>query len=222
MKEFYNIIEAGNYHKKCYRCSGSMRIYFHGDPVDGETFLDHRDNICQTIKINLSLGVDSDTDDILTIDPVNNRISLQSLSRRKYFDMDQASYDGEAPLKSYSNYGKFNGSLLPLIGSGYGATLYESLTICCSKCYNFNYAIQVVIDTEINRIKHLFLNSEHIIWTDRNNSHEIRNVYATGQTECTLFRMTDKCQRITVPIIPLNLFNPDETMQRIKKLNIFS
>ena len=194
-----------------------MRTYFHGDPIE---FVQHTDlyenryNFNYSLKVNLSASVDSDTDDILTINARSNKVKLEIHSRYKetYSDFD-ISYIGKSPLKysGGSSYGNYAG------------TVYEALESGCSSCHNFSYVVQLVIDMENYMIKHLFLNSESINWTDADSQmHNIKNIYTMRKTECALYKGTDKCQHISIPMIPLNLSNPHETMQRIKILNTFS
>ena len=246
MKDFVNISEAIEYHKTCYICKGHLTANFHDEPLqiksrwDEGRFYDHNTGgynraFEQTIELNLTDMVDSDVDDLLTINIWTNKISIRTTRRVHY--LDPASeyivggvYTGQTPTRTFvkglqkipSNY-------------GYEGRLYESLKIGCQKCHQFSYVVQMIIDGTAMRIEHLFLNSEFISWPDKERyiTHQINNVYATGKTLYGRFSSFERtnlnvrktfpidCQ-INIPLIPLNLNDPTETMERIKKLNLFS
>jgi hypothetical protein len=208
MKDFCNILEAANYHKKCYRCQSDMIPYFNDERVAASRL--DQSGRAGLIEINLSASTDSDTDDILTINPFNNKISLEYHPRYKIKDWGYIDYGQSTISKSTIN--------------NYNGTLYEGLDVRCCNCTHFSYTIQLVIDiAKEYRIQQLFLNSEMIIWLDEKGlAYEIRNAYTIGKTECFSFNGNKRGQQISIPLIPLNLSNPEETLARIKKLNLFS
>jgi hypothetical protein len=242
MKDFKNISEAIEYHKTCYICKSDLRADFHDEPIQiksrwDERFHDyntggHNRNIEQTIELNLTDRVDSDVDDLLTINIWTNKVSIRSERRNKldpYPHYNIESYTGQTPIKTFVK----GLQRIPKTHL-YEGKIYESLKIGCQKCHQFSYVVQVVIDGTAMRVEHLFLNSEFISWSDNNHiTHQINNVYATDKTEYSKFssientnfngrKMFRSDYHINIPLIPLNLNDPDETMNRIKKLNLFS
>ena len=213
MKEFSNIIEAINYHQNCYVCGRRLNAYFEGDPI----------KIGSKMEVNLSSGMDSDYDDILTIDVKSGAVSLE-MKRRYSPDQYYINSDGHTqPLSVRSPTG------------GYKGTLYQGLHMDCPKCHQFGYVIQMVLDIEkIRRISHLYLNSEFISWEDdKGNTHEINNAYSVSKTwynfiagkkiyKTELHSLLGKSRNMDIPLIPLNLRNPSETLARIKTLITFS
>jgi hypothetical protein len=224
MKEFHNIVEAINYHQKCFICGSTLWANFHDEPIKiiEETWhrlFGPRKEIGGTIRVNLSSQVDSETDDWLTINVLTNSIALESLRRH---NPDYSYTIGtDDPLR-------FHHKGPSTTGYSYNGTLYYPINVNCPKCHQFSYTIQMILDiVKENRITHLYLNSEFISWSDdKHVTHEIKNIYTTEQTEYAHFSSHNypkiNSDRMSLPLIPLNLHNPSETLGRIKKLIIFS
>jgi hypothetical protein len=226
MKDFVSISEAIEYHKECYICKSILRVDFHGEPLKIKTDLeDYRQNskLTQTIELNLTDMVDSDVDDLLTINIWTNKVTIRTTQRVHYLDpvYGNSNYAGQTPTKLF-----VKGLQKVPSRHGYNGKLFESLTIGCQNCHQFSYVVQVVIDGTAMRVEHLFLNSEFISWSEKEITHEIKNIYPTGKTEYSRSASIGKSHlidcNISIPLIPLNLTNPVETMDRIKKLNLFS
>ena len=208
MKQFQNLAEAVAYHRKCYLC---------GDRLVHPFQIDYDPEKPPVFKWNLSENVDSDTDDWLTVDAYTNQISYHSQHRRHNYDLIYSGNDlVDLVGRRAGNYKLYKG------------TLYESVFIDCGKCHQFGYVLQVIINATAKRLDAIFLNSEHISYQDSDKVlHEIRNVYTTDKTEYVYHRTPtpedDSSKRtITLPIIPLDLHNPAETVARVKKLTVFS
>lgn len=121
-------------------------------------------------------------------------------------------------------------------GTPMTGTTYYRLGIECENrdCGQYRYTIRVKAEIGFfgAKIKEVDLNSEAIaIEDDQGTTHEIRNVYVTGQTEYQYVKIeSDESasaggmsrKSIVLPLIPLNLQNPYKTLDRIKSLIIFS
>lgn len=82
----------------------------------------------------------------------------------------------------------------------------------------------------------VFLNSETIIMEEENLAHEIQCNYAIEKTKYSCFNKDDGNEvrfgdslgpftsekKAELPLIPLNLLDPMETVSRVRKLLIFS
>lgn len=92
----------------------------------------------------------------------------------------------------------------------------------CFDCHQYYYNVAVHIDT-CNKIFSLAtLNSE---WLEIENGPDvftIRNIYATGITVYEHHLSNGDAKKCEIPIVPLNLNNPQETLERLKKLIIFT
>jgi hypothetical protein len=207
MKHFVNILDAAEHHKKCYVCGFMLTPNFHGDVLFNSPFNENND---RQLRINLSGMVDSDTDDILTIDMNTNKITLHAQRRYVDFHYDIGGTINGANVRSKS----------PPAPRGYGGILFEGIDISCRNCNRFSYTIQMIIDVQKeHRITSLFLNSEDITINDGVTAHQIRNVYTTKTTEYrhhTKPHMHGKT--ISFPLMDLNLKDPQETLGRIKNL----
>jgi hypothetical protein len=105
---------------------------------------------------------------------------------------------------------------------------YLSLGMECPHCRNYNFMIQIVVDLEPRKIARILLNSELLIFRDKDNAYEVRNIYTTSQTEYTCYpearprsgkvltSMSSKQQ--TLPLIPLDRDKPHHFLQRVRKL----
>jgi hypothetical protein len=213
MKQFFNILEAAEHHTKCYICGFMLTPNFRGDVLFNSPFNEKND---RQLKINLSGMVDSDTDDILTIDMNTNQITLHAQRRRQHIDYH---YDIGGYLGTSNISGRSRSMALPS-PRGYGGTIFEGIDISCRNCNRFSYTIQMIIDVaKEHKITSLFLNSEEITFNDGDTAHQIRNIYTTRMTEYRHHTVPHKFGKmISFPLIPLDLENPQETIFRIKKL----
>ena len=115
--------------------------------------------------------------------------------------------------QNISSYGYFN----------YGVN-YHGINIECvnSDCGLFDFTLQLQTNIDKREINYVLLNSERISFEDESGRlHEIKNIYVNEATEYTFYTESEsKTQRI--PIIPIDFNNPLKTIQRIKKLIVFS
>jgi hypothetical protein len=107
------------------------------------------------------------------------------------------------------------------------------IEIGCQNCIDknkwerFAYSIDCTIDFSTMMVAKSVLRSEIISIEDKKGSYEIENRYSHVITNYW-FRPPHpdpaiaNLQRISIPLIPLNLTNPHETIARIKKLALFS
>lgn len=104
-----------------------------------------------------------------------------------------------------------------------------SLHGLCESCSKYSFSIGISIDITNMKVVSLFLNSETFSIEEGSRLSEIRNVYTTEKTEYTTFtnyesedaKPHDK-QTTVLPLIPMDLENPDKTLNRIKTLVLFS
>jgi hypothetical protein len=210
IKQFTNIKEAITYHKKCYVCDSELQPTFHDNKIE---YFYTDDQMHECMEINLSNNIDSDTDDILSIDMENNSVKLNIKKRYDILYYNDPSY------RLYSR--KYSATAY-----SYGGILYESILVNCIKCRNFSYVVRMIIDVEkYNRITDIMLNSEYITLIDHDNFSQIVNVYTTEETKyrnAYKSKYFDADDFIVLPLIPLNLENPHETLSKIKKLLPFT
>jgi len=216
MKQFANFYDAISYHSLCPICDRRMNVLLHGNTLeikqDNKNFLYKSDNLSfyhpinnEYFEVNLSEGVDSYTDDILHINTSNNQAYLEfrykDYSYDEYHKSDGIIYPAGRYFNNKINYDNI--------------TLFESMMVSCYAYHTYYYLIQLRINFHNDNLAEVeyFLNSD--FYHDENTKYSVHNNYATGQTE--LFP-----DNIIIPIIDLNLKNPQETIDRIKKLALFS
>jgi hypothetical protein len=212
MTTFLNLVEAISYHKNCYICNGQLQFYIHDELGKIQADIE-QGTISKSICINLSDGMDSDTDDFLIVDMITNKASI----KRNYRYAHSSDSVGH-------NYTRRSRKLNISLRDWYDGLIYESVNLSCNDCQQFSYTIQMVVNTKEEYVTKLFLNSEYICLEENGSIvHEINNNYAreiTGYRKIAQLNSDD--QKIEIPLIALNLQNPRETIERIKKLVIFS
>lgn len=103
--------------------------------------------------------------------------------------------------------------------------IFQGITIECSFCTGFSYTLllkfyagdQIVLNE-------VCLNSEQVRVKLGKFIHSIRNVHSLNETtyRCVNLQEPTDIKQETIPLVPLNLQNPRETLARIKKLLVFS
>lgn len=102
--------------------------------------------------------------------------------------------------------------------------LGHPLTIGCETCNMYSFVIQLWIDLDNKSINDIFLNSESFSWEDEEETlHEIISSYATNKTKYNYFKTDQYASdgQIVLPLVFIDMNNPKETIDRIKKLLIF-
>jgi hypothetical protein len=118
-----------------------------------------------------------------------------------------------------------------VLNNNVSGCMFLAIWIECEECYQYSYTIRIKIDLTERSVSDINLNSEFItVLDDEHFTHEIRNVYATKQTEYwyttngrTRHKSYPKIEKtIILPLVPLNLEQPEKTLERIKSLIVFS
>jgi hypothetical protein len=114
----------------------------------------------------------------------------------------------------------------------YDGHLYESMKFICQSCNAYEYMIQICIDMSDRFINEIVLNHEGFCWQDTNDFvHQVKSIYTYDKTQYRYFPKGDKIyldgvhveeKSIDLPLILLNLDEPEKTIQRIKTLVLFS
>lgn len=208
---FYSMRDALEYRKHCPICSSSLLI----DDRYAETKTDW-DEGKQTTKL---LWRTEDSEEIV-IDPDSSSVSFID----KYFAPEYVV--GTSNYSSQTSMGR-----IPKAKKIYDGHLYERIGMTCDDCCQYNYLVKFIIDVGMKSIVDIELNSETLsIEDDKGIVHEIKNIYATEQTQYTYFPREGKNIEgtypidgsITLPLIPLDVDNPTKTLERIRTLVLFS
>lgn len=194
MIRFYSLLEAISYRQLCPLCGKTLQIN------DRDLAADRHDEN----NYVLSFYVNQREDDILVIDMRTEVIELEVRER-----MPQAIYTGQSPLPR-GNYNLYHGDF------------NHALHVDCKHCCQYAFTLQLHMNLDDKRLIGIFLNSESVSIEDGSMVHEIKNVYATNVTEYACFPKDGSSRRSSLPLIPLDLENPKETVSRIRKLLIFS
>lgn len=211
MIEFSNLLEAMQYAPGCLLCQGDMKHRYYDlysiDTVNSPNS-----------KFGFETAFTFDQSEIDYIDRYSIFIETGMIERKCDQNKNQIIINGLSPNKSKSSP--------PLLGDK-----YLSLGMICGKCEDYCFTIQMIIDLECLKLKKIFLKSEQISIRNTEGNYNIRNTYTDKITKY----LFDSCHQLFVyknpydtnkyqelPLIPLNRKNPVETLQRIKKLLIFT
>lgn len=104
----------------------------------------------------------------------------------------------------------------------YNGMLIHALTINCNSCCQYGYTLQIHFDLAVKKLSFALLDSEHITIEDGSSVHEIKNSYAMTKTRYRSFEKGGSAKAIELPLLPLDLKNPQEMVGRIRKLLVFS
>jgi hypothetical protein len=153
-----------------------------------------------------SFHLSKSSDDILYINPVTEDVNIK-YSRQEHFvtGTNLGSYIGQTPTPT-----------------SYSGTWYQGISISCNSCCQYSYTLRLHVDLTEGKLAGTYLNSEQISVEEGNTVHEVRNVYAVEKTEYACFPKDGSSKKSSIPLVPLNLLNPKETITRIRKLLIFS
>jgi len=104
----------------------------------------------------------------------------------------------------------------------YNGRFMHGLTIDCKNCCQYSFTLQIHFNLLNKVLSGIYLNSETISIEDGNIVHEIKNSYAAQVTYYSYFMKDGDSKKLPLPLIPLNLLDPKETVARIRNLLIFS
>lgn len=112
------------------------------------------------------------------------------------------------------------------------------VTVTCDGdwCSGYGFVLQVHVNPTENKMTGIYLNSESISIERGDELFEIKNIYATNKTEYDRFTKVDvddgtikmsgwqgrRNGTIILPLVPMDLSNPEKTLDRIKGLVVFS
>lgn len=104
----------------------------------------------------------------------------------------------------------------------YNGILINDITINCNVCYRYTFNIKFHFNLTERCLNKIIFNFETIYFGEGNTGYEIKNNYPLDITEYCSLNKNEKSEKISIPLIPIDLDNPEETLSRIRKLLIFS
>jgi len=161
-----------------------------------------------------------------------------SKNNRLVFELDHASDDmvlvdvmtGDIEISTQKNSRSYQTgtSSNVYLGSMYTNVNSESFTGSCMVHDHYSYTIRMWIDLELRKVADIYLASEFIMCRDASDIvHEVNNYYESQITKYSYYKGSynykpfAELNVVELPIVPLNLSNPEETISRIQNLLIF-
>ena len=210
---FPSLLAGINYHMNCPVCTGPMKI----DGDDAELSI-IQDPVSGHQKRTLTWHHDG----VLTIDMDTREFSLTIKNSNQMY-----------PVFGYTGHsGSYAGS--PVYQQiAFNGAVYVGLAVNCQDCCQYGFGLKIILDTNGKGQGQITteLNSEMLSIESKGGDtvHEIKNIYPTNQTVYTCFtgspKRTSLCwndKTLTLPLVPLDVYDPDKTLKRIKNLVIFS
>lgn len=202
---FPNLLSAIHYQQYCPQCKKRIQL-------DEREFCERMEYPIGHPYQKLALPISSSTEDILYIYPADDRVEL----KLKTFPPVVVTGPGLTPVLHYHT---------PTVTG----TLYQGLHFACRDCLGYRYTVGLKIDVGQSKIEEINLSSEAVYLEHGGKAYDIRSSYATKKTEYTVINTdttrklySDSAKRLDLPLIPLNIQNPRETLERIQKLLVFS
>lgn len=158
----------------------------------------------------IAFYVSQKDDDAIVINPNTDEVELVVAKR----------WSPEVVVEAVN--GEFEPSFKPSAQPIYNGKFMHALTIDCKSCCQYSYTLQVHFDLSEEILIGVYLNSESLSIEESGMVHEIKNSYAAQLTYYSYFDKEGDSKRDCLPLIPLDLDNPKETVSRIRKLLIFS
>lgn len=155
------------------------------------------------------------TPDCRSFSPAHLTINIGYTDAPLRINLETQDIDWEDPLETYV-----------------GAYL-NFLTLDCRNCLKFGYVLLLTFDLNIPTLTSIRLDSESILWGDAHNTlHEVKSRYPSETSQysvfpdfkdITVFNLNyHKEDSITLPFIPINFSQPEETIQRAQTMAVFS
>ena len=95
------------------------------------------------------------------------------------------------------------------------------LDVDCCNCAKYYYTIAIYLDMTERVFEFARLNTEFLAIEEEHELHEIRNIYSMNKTIYSYYLGANDGKTCEVPLIPLDVYNPSETLLRLKKLIMF-
>lgn len=224
-KEFNSISEAISYHPKCYVCGGKLTPNYTEFSCQANSITATYDSF--DCSVNMACKFEIDYGAYATISINTGRVIEIKTDENDYAGSWGSSYITSVPYSIATTSPTLTNAI-----SNRSGTHSFPIEIGCQNCTSknwwkrFAYSIECTINFSTMMVAKSVLRSEIISIEGKNGLYEVENRYSHGITNYW-FRPPHpdpaiaNLQRISIPLIPLNLTNPHETIARIKRLSLF-
>jgi hypothetical protein len=197
MKElltFNNAIDALSYHSYCPFCAEQLLLFCGSKDYD----ISRSSNF---------LHLRSD-DSKVDINLYTNKFNLELIRTMPYAELDEG-----------FGYSKISRKSSPWDNTGY---MVIGIIKECLSCCSYSHILMFHFDLTERCLKSATLNSEWMSIEKSPDVFEINNNYVTDITQYTHHNNNGDSKKYDFPIILINLINPEETLERLHKLIIFT
>lgn len=169
----------------------------------------HRGASTDQVVYNDQALIIKSSDYTITIDFYTDNISIDHFEDNRMFD------------HSHLTHGTRYAPKYQIIDNG---ILLLGMNLECGneKCTKYCYTLSFDLDLTARKFVRASLNAEWVCVEDGPDVFEIRNSHSMGITKYSHHLSDGSTKSIEVPLIPINSLNPKETLERLKKLIIFT
>lgn len=194
---FKSVLEGLFHYSSCLLCEGHMYIKNEGFSIESHYA---KNNLGFNLIFNL------EKIDKLIINPSTQEVVIQSFK----YNYSECSGD--------SVYG--SGSNIYVPSDHYNYKDCFTVEICCNKCTNFEYAINLFVDLEQKSLIGVQLQRTVFYFKEKNNVYYVQNDYSELKT--MLISLVTEEVLLDISLVEINIHNPINFLNRLKKLIIFS
>jgi len=212
IKIFYNLTEVYPYYTECPICNGKLINSIVNKHPEYKSAYSRE--LFYTHYIPTQITIKSGGTDEIIFDINSGKIISMSISQ-------SASYHPIYPIGSPGPVQVIRSPIKTDYDIRDGI-LVQGHRIDCKQCMQYAYTLQLRFDLTDLVVESAILNSEFVSIEDGENVHEIRNVYTMNKTEYSHINRKKRHNTLQLPLVSDDLSNPQEVLNRIKKLIIFS
>lgn len=203
MIRFSSILDGIHYMVLCPVCHKGLKFDTRGFYVE--------DKYEYSDSTNTNLVFDLNGHDTLTIEVYTGKVHIKYEDHCNY----TVGCTGQTMSRTTANY-----------YPSYNGTMFLRLGVDCNACAQYGYVLAIDVDLNNECVNRVLLNSEHVSIQELDELHEVKNIYMTGETVYTIVKNRkgyDHANKmISLPLIPMNLKDPQATVSRVKGLIVFS
>jgi len=196
MIQFRTLLDGLNYQKKCPLCKEIMVL-------EDRDFIEKVEYPRGHEYQKLSFALSRKSQDIVYVYTATGKVELK-LGAPKAWYGDSTGYSAAIPTAEV-----------------YSGILMQGLTVYCDECGQYRYTLKLEADLSKELVRSVSLNSETISLDRDGKTHEIRSIYSVDKTEYAVFGSFAESilkDKVELPLIPINLKDPQETLDRIRTL----
>lgn len=104
----------------------------------------------------------------------------------------------------------------------FNGQFWTSMHIDCEDCGRFSYVLQLKFDIDRLSLVDVELNAMSVTFEENDLVSEIRNLYSLEETWLITYNSSGDTKATKLPLIQIDLGDPEKTLARVRKLVVYS